>query len=495
MTREASTTHHDTTPTHCQPSMSVSAQRTASDPLPSQQEPDPLPVQFRTVSHPSPPCSPPQSTLGGIEPVKRHTHSTKQNAYTECGRHGDEWLFGGFPESGSLKKLWGLEETGVPQTPSKSSPKSKPKPKPIPKPIPRPITEFKPEPEPKKPARNVDKAHQTHQVASTVNPTPDPPSQSSISISGLSKPRSFKPMTYFPGIPISNILPRHPKKIPSSAKRLYESPAETQASSSTVSFSYFSTKPPAPSLQQTIATQARQAFAKEQLTLQQAFIDPSWTTHANVEEFQVLPTLDTTEEMGSLSKNERKSTGDSSPLSQPKSITDSTCSEDETDWEEDVDADWIPLYDLLDIRPINVGGEENNEPFTSRQITSTKGQLVDRLMEAFWPIFDQHWRPELRRRGTRSESSSSSSNSAPLRQCLSKGKGVKRFRGDGDEEDPGEESKRPSKRQIESSESPHATENTPPFACPFRKHNPRKYCIKDWARCALTAQPTVARVK
>ncbi|KAN0104089.1 hypothetical protein V8E51_009834 [Hyaloscypha variabilis] len=116
-------------------------------------------------------------------------------------------------------------------------------------------------------------------------------------------------------------------------------------------------------------------------------------------------------------------------------------------------------------------------------------------MEDFWPIFNQRWRPGLRHRGTTPDSSSSSSNSTPPRRGLSKGKGVKRFRGDGDEEDPGEESRKGSKRRFESSEPLDATENTSPFACPFRKHNPRKYCIRNWARCALTAQSTVARVK
>jgi hypothetical protein len=217
--------------------------------------------------------------------------------------------------------------------------------------------------------------------------------------------------------------------------------------------------------------------------------------HANVEESQTIPTLNTAEEMGNLPKNHSRSTFDSSTISQSKSITDSTCSEDETDWEEDSDGDWTPLCDLLDPRHIDIGEAENNESFASGQMTSTKAQLVDRLMEDFWPIFNQRWRPGLRHRGTTPDSSSSSSNSTPPRRGLSKGKGVKRFRGDGDEEDPGEESRKGAKRRFESSEPLDATDNTSPFACPFRKHNPRKYCIRNWARCALTAQSTVARVK
>ena len=33
------------------------------------------------------------------------------------------------------------------------------------------------------------------------------------------------------------------------------------------------------------------------------------------------------------------------------------------------------------------------------------------------------------------------------------------------------------------------------FACPYRKRDPRKYCIKNWRSCALTPQESVARVK
>jgi hypothetical protein len=36
---------------------------------------------------------------------RRHSHESKINGYTECGRHGDDWLFGGFSVSDSVKKL------------------------------------------------------------------------------------------------------------------------------------------------------------------------------------------------------------------------------------------------------------------------------------------------------------------------------------------------------------------------------------------------------
>ncbi|KAH7346645.1 hypothetical protein BKA65DRAFT_502945 [Rhexocercosporidium sp. MPI-PUGE-AT-0058] len=43
-------------------------------------------------------------------PSRRHSHDpAKVNGYTTCGRHGDDWLFGGFSVSGAVKKLWEKE--------------------------------------------------------------------------------------------------------------------------------------------------------------------------------------------------------------------------------------------------------------------------------------------------------------------------------------------------------------------------------------------------
>jgi len=46
------------------------------------------------------------SGRSGDKTKRRHSHEPKVNGYTECGRHGDDWLFGGFSVSGSVKKLW-----------------------------------------------------------------------------------------------------------------------------------------------------------------------------------------------------------------------------------------------------------------------------------------------------------------------------------------------------------------------------------------------------
>ncbi|KAL2069559.1 hypothetical protein VTL71DRAFT_14238 [Oculimacula yallundae] len=41
------------------------------------------------------------------QPSRRWSHDpAKVNGYTTCGRHGDDWLFGGFSVAGTVKKLW-----------------------------------------------------------------------------------------------------------------------------------------------------------------------------------------------------------------------------------------------------------------------------------------------------------------------------------------------------------------------------------------------------
>jgi hypothetical protein len=314
---------------------------------------------------------------------------------------------------------------------------------------------------------------------STPYPTSDCPKPAGSSDS--SQFDSLAPNASSSGIPINTLkssLSYRPKESQSHAKR----------ASSYVPMSYPIAVPRPLNLLQIIGKEALDASAQEIVVL-------ATDTSTKEEEFQSLPTLNTAEKAQDLQKVERRCPGDFSITSQTNSMTDSTCSEDETDWEEDSDEDLTPLHDLVDPDVIDIGEEENNQTFASGQMISTKVQLVSRLMQDFWSIFNQRWRPELRRRGTTPESSSSTSNPTYLQSNSSKGKSAKRARGNDEEEDYDEQSGKRSKRQAEPSQSPGINENTLQFACPFRKHNPRKYCIRNWARCALTAQPTVARVK
>jgi hypothetical protein len=41
---------------------------------------------------------------------RRHSAEPHKNVYTECGRHSDDWLFGGFSVAGVAKKIWNKKE-------------------------------------------------------------------------------------------------------------------------------------------------------------------------------------------------------------------------------------------------------------------------------------------------------------------------------------------------------------------------------------------------
>jgi hypothetical protein len=71
----------------------------------------------------------------------------------------------------------------------------------------------------------------------------------------------------------------------------------------------------------------------------------------------------------------------------------------------------------------------------------------------------------------------------------------KRRRDDEDGQDRGRDDSTNSKQPRTLLSPLHNQEDNSKFACPYRKRNPRKYCVRDWRTCALTPLETVARVK
>jgi hypothetical protein len=63
-----------------------------------------------------------------------------------------------------------------------------------------------------------------------------------------------------------------------------------------------------------------------------------------------------------------------------------------------------------------------------------------------------------------------------------------------DVEDPNDDEERSPKRPRPPV-SPPQDPDKPKYACPYRKRDPRKYCLQHWRACALTPQDSVARVK
>jgi tetratricopeptide (TPR) repeat protein len=172
-------------------------------------------------------------------------------------------------------------------------------------------------------------------------------------------------------------------------------------------------------------------------------------------------------------------------------MTESSIPEDATDWEEDSDVE-------LCTRVFDANGQA--ESALSTALDPVKKQMVDRLMEEFWVIFSKNWPAGARQcPGAPTQGHSAEPASASkLSTRISSGEtpGGSHTRGNRGEEDPDEGPAKWPGGNGKQPESPPSENQVPPvFACPYRKHNPRKYCVRDWRSCALSPQKTVARVK
>jgi hypothetical protein len=168
-------------------------------------------------------------------------------------------------------------------------------------------------------------------------------------------------------------------------------------------------------------------------------------------------------------------------------------SEDATDWEVNSEEKY-PIISTTSREMPDLQREQEDHPLIRQQMTRAKLQLVDRLMEEFWIVFNKDWKASSRQRGQTSAPATGSyatnSQTSP-RKTNSRKRSLDR----GDDQDPGDEDGRGSKRFGSALGSPAITNKVENYACPYRKHNPRKYCVKDWRSCCLTSQKTIARVK
>jgi hypothetical protein len=89
---------------------------------------------------------------------------------------------------------------------------------------------------------------------------------------------------------------------------------------------------------------------------------------------------------------------------------------------------------------------------------------------------------------------SASEFSTPNQRQTVEGK-QRRRRDNEDDEDGTNGDERSPKRPRTLLSPPQNEDDNTKFACPYRKRDPRKYCVRDWRSCALTPLDTVARVK
>jgi hypothetical protein len=178
---------------------------------------------------------------------------------------------------------------------------------------------------------------------------------------------------------------------------------------------------------------------------------------------------------------------------------DSTPSEDATDWEEDSDVeDYAQRLDHTEDDHLSLG-VDSQPPFPQPTLDPTKKKMVDHFIKGF-RIFRQTWTTGIRKvasgpapePGNSAETSTSSFSSGSTfpTGTTSWENPVPGL----DSQERGDENhdKDPENGNGGSGKS----EDLPlKFACPFRKRDPRKYCLSKWRRCALSAHDSVARVK
>ena len=95
-----------------------------------------------------------------------------------------------------------------------------------------------------------------------------------------------------------------------------------------------------------------------------------------------------------------------------------------------------------------------------------------------------------------SSQSRSQSNSASSRNTSISPSHEKQKRSEDDRNQEDDDGRDPKRRRTLLS-PPLDPKDGPKFACPYRKHEPHKYCgnIKQWRSCAMTPLTSIARVK
>jgi hypothetical protein len=183
------------------------------------------------------------------------------------------------------------------------------------------------------------------------------------------------------------------------------------------------------------------------------------------------------------------------------SQTDSTSSEDATDWEDDSDLE--DNYKILQFRlvpDLPRGRPNTGLSRLQTELSPMKSRLIEKLMMDFWAIFDSSWPHSMRQHGSsgRSTVSTTASGSATTSRDSSSVRYGKRCRSDDDENEESDDHHERRRKRAPVDKLPAVREDDQfarQFACPFRKHDPRKYSIQKWPRCAEKPQKTIARLK
>jgi hypothetical protein len=159
-----------------------------------------------------------------------------------------------------------------------------------------------------------------------------------------------------------------------------------------------------------------------------------------------------------------------------------------------------PIFDM-EMDEIEANDKIQGLLMLKSSLALMKQKVVIHIMDEFKVLLKQNYASHTRNHGntpgeapkstyqgkTRTLSQVSSNNRR--RQHNGEDNNSEGHGGDGDDDD---DDQRAPKRVRASS---CATNDNGKFACPYRKYDPRKYCVQNWRPCALTPLENVARVK
>ncbi|PMD50679.1 uncharacterized protein K444DRAFT_274932 [Hyaloscypha bicolor E] len=211
-------------------------------------------------------------------------------------------------------------------------------------------------------------------------------------------------------------------------------------------------------------------------------------------------------------------------VSPTRNNTLSSFTEDDTDWGEDEITGSLQDLHFADFSAFSqeslFSQDQMNETLMRPVFSPMKEELIDRIMKEFWAIFDQESGTILGNPSPGTGSMDADENLNDNKQTASEGgedstqnTGSNSFsttnnnsqkyprsvlgrhsrEGEDDDQDNGD-GRSPKKPKTFVSPCQTQDGNTK-FACPYRKRDPRKYCVQHWRSCALTPLDTVARVK
>ncbi len=137
-----------------------------------------------------------------------------------------------------------------------------------------------------------------------------------------------------------------------------------------------------------------------------------------------------------------------------------------------------------------------NVSFDPRAL-SADTDLIQNLTKRIQKYFDREFQSLAAVSKSAASSTISESNRSDHSSMTITSQGSKRSRADksGHEADDDGENDEKSLKRPKQVSLPTPEKDYQGFACPYRKHNPRKYCVREWRTCVLTPLRTVARVK